>query len=53
MNALAIAEMRAEEEYNKIVSEAKSQGEKLKFDLDKKVEELAVKMAEDIIGGGK
>ena len=53
VNALAIAEMRAEEEYNKIVSEAKSQGEKLKFDLDKKVEELAVKMAEDIIGGGK
>ena len=53
VNAMAVAEMRAEEEYNEVVSRAKSEGEKLKLDLDKKVEELAVKIAEEIIGGGK
>ena len=53
VNSLAVAEMRAEEEYNEVVSKAKSEGEKLKLDLDKKVEQLAVKIAQEIIGGGK
>ncbi|MBO4323532.1 MAG: hypothetical protein J5836_02605 [Clostridia bacterium] len=53
INSLAIAEMRAEEEYDAVVKEAKSRGEKLKLDLDAKVEELAVKIAKDVTGGGR
>lgn len=51
-NIITGAEMKSEEEYDNALADAKRRGEELKLSLDKKVEELAIGIAEELKNGG-
>ena len=51
-NIITGAEMKAEEEYNGALADAKKRGEQLKFSLDKKVEQLAIDLSKEVLNGG-